>query len=78
LSIVNNEIKYKAELKKNYGNTPVIRCSSQRLGQVFINLLVNAVQAIEEKGTIEISTYQKDQYVCIDIKDTAGVYPRTI
>ena len=47
LSIVNNELKYKAELKKNYGDTPLVKCSAQRLGQVFINLFVNAAQAME-------------------------------
>ena len=70
LSIVHNELKYKAELKKDYGDTPLIQCRAQRLGQVFINLLINAVQAIEEKGTIEIKTYKQDGHVCIDIKDT--------
>lgn len=76
LSIVYNEIKYKAELKKNYGDTPLVKCNTQRMGQVFINLLVNAVQAIEEKGTIEITTYRQDKYVCIDISDTGKGIPQ--
>jgi signal transduction histidine kinase len=70
LSIVQSEIKYKAELIKEYGNTPLIKGSAQRLGQVFINLLVNASHAIEDRGKIIIKTYQKDQYVCINVTDT--------
>jgi len=70
LSIVSNELKYKAELIKEYGDIPLIRGNAQQLGQVFINLLVNAGQAIEEKGKIIIKTYQQDGYVCIDVSDT--------
>jgi len=70
LSIVHNELKYKAELKKNYGDTPMVKATAQRLGQVFINLLVNAAQAIEEKGVIEIRTYQEGQNVYVDVSDT--------
>lgn len=40
------------------------------MGQVFINLLVNAAQAIEEKGSIEIRTYVDKDHVCVDIADT--------
>ncbi|KKU12483.1 MAG: Histidine kinase [Parcubacteria group bacterium GW2011_GWC2_45_7] len=75
LSIVHNEIKYKAELKKNYGETPLIKCNSQRLGQVFINILVNAGQAIHEKGTIEVKTYTKGKFVCVDIIDSGKGIP---
>jgi signal transduction histidine kinase len=54
LSIVHNEIKFKAELIKNYGHTPLIKCNSQRMGQVFINLFINAAQAMDKKGVIEV------------------------
>jgi two-component system NtrC family sensor kinase len=69
LSIVQSEIKYKAELIKDYGDTPLIRGNAQRLGQVFINLLVNAAHSIVDRGQILIRTYVKDQCVCIDIQD---------
>jgi two-component system NtrC family sensor kinase len=79
LSIVDNELRYKAELKKDYGITPLVRCNTQKLGQVFINLLVNATHAIENKGTIEIKTYQQDKFLCIDIKDTGkGIPPENL
>jgi len=70
LSIVHNELKYKAEIKKEYAETPQIKCHAQKLGQVFINLLVNASHAIEEKGIITIKTYQEKENVCIEVSDT--------
>lgn len=70
LSVVHNELKYKAEVKKEYSETPQIKCHSQKLGQVFINLLVNAAHAIEEKGVITVKTYQEQNNVCIEVSDT--------
>jgi signal transduction histidine kinase len=70
LSIMHSEMKYKTELKKNYGDVPDILCNPQRLGQVFINLFVNAVQSIPEKGIVEVKTYLQDGQVCIDVRDT--------
>lgn len=79
LNIVHNELKYKADLKKNYDHTPAIYCYGQKLGQVFINLLINAAQAIKDKGTIEIKTYVSDMYVCVEIKDSGqGIAPDKI
>ena len=77
LTIVHNELKYKVELRKDYGVTPLILCSSQRLGQVFVNLLVNACQAIEEKGMIGIKTYERNGYVYVEVRDTGrGIEPQ--
>ncbi|MBC7734016.1 MAG: ATPase [Bacteriovorax sp.] len=55
LNIVNNEIKYKAEVVKEYGVLPDVYCLPSELNQVFMNLLVNAAHAITaERGTITI------------------------
>ncbi len=70
LTIVDSEIKYKARLEKDYGDTPFIECSPPRLGQVFLNLIVNALHAIEGSGTITIKTYKRDEFVCVDVSDT--------
>ena len=75
LAIVQHEIKYKAKLEKNYGDTPFISCNPQRLGQVFINLLMNAIQAIEGTGTVEIKTYTQGEFVCADVRDTGKGIP---
>jgi PAS domain S-box-containing protein len=79
LGITQNELKYCTELRKKYGDTPQVRCNAQKMGQVFVNLLVNAAQAIPEKGIIEIRTYEKGGHVCVDISDTGcGIPPENL
>jgi len=76
LNIVNHEIKYKTTVEKNYGNLPLVECRSSQLNQVFMNLLVNAGQAIPERGVIHIATGVEGDEVWIDISDTgAGIPP---
>lgn len=69
INIVWNEIKYKAELKKEYGPLTYLQCNAQQIGQVIINLLINAVQAVPDQGVISIRTYSQNGWVCIEIKD---------
>ncbi|GBD94247.1 sensor protein ZraS [bacterium BMS3Abin05] len=69
LNIVWNEIKYKAKVIKDYGKVPEIRCYPMQLNQVFMNLLVNAAQAIEKNGLIKIKTFLKDKRVVVQISD---------
>ena len=76
LNVVWNELKYKAMLTKNYGDLPMVRCYPQQLKQVFMNLLVNAAQAIEKKGAIKIATRGADGYVEIKISDTGSGIPK--
>ncbi len=70
INIVWNEIKYKAELKKEYAGVPPLRCSPQKLGQVFINILINAAHAMKDKGVITVRTYLKGNNACIEFNDT--------
>ena len=79
LNIVNNEIKYKAEVVKEYGDIPEVECLSSQLNQVFMNLLVNAAHAIEERGTITIRTGSEAEEVWVEIADTGtGIEPEHI
>ena len=75
LNIVNNEIKYKADVVKHYGALPEIQCLPSELNQVFMNLLVNAAHAITaERGTITISTGVEGPNVWVEVADTgAGI-----
>ena len=75
LSIVNNEIKYKAVVIKEYGDIPEVECLASQLNQVFMNLLVNAAHAIAERGTITIRTGQEADQVWVDIADTGHGIP---
>jgi len=71
LNIVNNEIKYKAEVVKAYGNLPDIECLPSELNQVFMNLLVNAAHAIQsDRGTITITTGASEETVWVEVQDT--------
>ena len=75
LNVVWNELKYKTTVTKDYGDLPEVRCYPQQLNQVFMNLLVNAAQAIEKKGEIRILTRAFDGYVEIKISDTGKGIP---
>jgi two-component system NtrC family sensor kinase len=70
LNLVWNEIKYKAQVEKDFGHLPQVRCYASQLNQVFLNLLVNASHAIEDRGIIRIKTRLVDQSVIIAISDT--------
>ncbi len=73
-----NEIKYRAELVKEYGDIPLVACNPQQLGQVFVNLLVNAAQAIPERGVITIRTLVREGEIVIQISDTGSGIPDDI
>ena len=75
LTLVWNEIKYKAELIKNYGNLPPVECNVGELKQAFVSLLVNAVNAIKDKGQIIIDTFSLKDYVFIRIADNGCGIP---
>ncbi|HKK01334.1 MAG TPA: ATP-binding protein [Desulfuromonadales bacterium] len=75
INIVWNELKYKAEVKKDYGDIPPIYCNLGELNQVFMNLLVNAAQAIETQGKIAIKTFRDEKDVFVAISDTGSGIP---
>ncbi|KRS21466.1 ATPase [Alishewanella sp. WH16-1] len=70
LNIVANEIKYKAEVVKQFAELPPVFCIPSQLNQVLLNLLVNAAQAIVERGIITISTGCDAQWVWFSVADT--------
>lgn len=69
LVIAKNPLKYKVTVRKEYSDIPRISCSPSRINQVFLNLLVNAAQAIEDKGIILIKTYCDSDNIYIVIQD---------
>lgn len=80
LNIVSNEIKYKADIIKNYGDIPDVECLPGQINQVVMNLVVNAAHAIEqERGSISISTRKCGESVEIEIRDTGnGIAPENL
>ena len=69
LDLIYHETKHKAEIVKNYAELPMIKCYPNMLNQVFMNLLVNACQAITDKGVITITTEIQDDNLIVKIKD---------
>jgi PAS domain S-box-containing protein len=77
LNIVWNELKYKCQVVKEYGDLPKVHCLISQLNQVFMNLLVNAGHAIEKQGMITLRTSLRGAgEVCIEVIDTGkGIAP---
>ncbi|MFQ5630100.1 MAG: ATP-binding protein [bacterium] len=74
LILAHHELKHRVTVHKNFGDLPLIACFPGRLNQVFLNMVINASQAIKDKGEITISTYKKANKAYIEIKDTgAGI-----
>ncbi|HHL39587.1 MAG TPA: response regulator [Deltaproteobacteria bacterium] len=79
LNILWNEIKYRAEVVKEYGDVPEIECLPMQLNQVFMNILMNAAQAINGRGEIRIKTYAEGPGVVVEISDTgSGIAPEKL
>ena len=78
LNVVWNELKYKAEVVRDYGHLPEVECIPSQLNQVFMNLLVNASQAIAEHGVITIRTRQEGGNACLEISDSGSGIPQQI
>jgi PAS domain S-box-containing protein len=85
LVVAGNEIKYDADVKTELSEVPLILCHGGQINQVFLNILVNAAQAIrsqergDRKGTITIRTYTCDgEAVCEIADDGPGIPPENL
>ncbi len=79
INIVWNEVKYKAELTKQLGELPVTKCNIGQLNQVFMNILMNAAQAIDKWGKIVVKTWTEGGYIFVSIADTGcGIPPQIV
>ncbi|MGF6458450.1 ATP-binding protein [Pseudomonas frederiksbergensis] len=77
LNIVANELKYKADVVKEFQQLPDIECLPSQINQVIMNLIVNASQAMgPERGTITLRTGLEGETVSIEVADTGiGIEP---
>jgi PAS domain S-box-containing protein len=81
LVVANNEIKYDCDIETEFSKMPAVLCNSGQMNQVFLNILVNAAQAIksqerQNKGTITIRTCATDTQVVCEISDDGpGIHP---
>jgi signal transduction histidine kinase len=70
LALIRHELLNEIEVVREYGNIPLIVCHARKLNQVFLNLIKNACQAIDGKGTITITTKMIKNKVHVAIRDT--------
>lgn len=79
LNVVNNEVKYKADLVKVYGDIPEVQCVPSQINQVAMNLVVNAAHAIgSERGKITVRTGVEGDRVWFEVADTGSGIPKDV
>jgi len=79
LRISEPQLRYRANVERSFGKIPLILCQVQELKQVFLNLLLNASQAIADGGSIRISTEFLDPNIVVRIEDDGcGIEPRVL
>jgi signal transduction histidine kinase len=76
LNVIGNELQAKAEIVKDYGQLPLVYCNPAQINQVFLNLLMNAVQSIEHHGRITLASGVEAERVWFSVEDTGvGIAP---
>jgi PAS domain S-box-containing protein len=74
-----NEVRHRAKVVKEYGGVPRVTANESRLGQVLLNLIVNAVQAIPEgnylNNEIRVRTFTEGDNVVVGIRDSGTGIP---
>ena len=83
LNIVNNEIKYRAEVVREYGQLPEVECLPSQLNQVFLNLLVNSAHAMPEgqmgRITLRSGHDEPAHQVWLEVADNgSGISPENM
>ena len=73
--LLHHEFKQRIEIVKNFGDLPEIECVPNQLNQVFMNILMNASQAIEGEGKITITTRREEDRVVLEFADTGKGIP---
>lgn len=78
LLLLRNKFKLHIRVLKQYGSLPQIECYPGKLNQAFLNILSNAIDAIEKEGTITITTSTEGDLVKVVFADTGKGIPDTI
>jgi len=78
LALMEPRLKNRIEVQRDYGALPRVTCFAGQLNQVFLNLLVNACDAIEEQGIIRVKTRPLEDGVRIEISDDGPGIPESV
>ena len=77
LTLVETETADRIEITREYGDLPEVGCYPAEMNQVFLNLISNAIQAIEAEGKITIRTFVADERIHIQISDSGKGIPQS-
>ena len=76
LTLYHNHLKQGIQVIKNYQNIPAIICYPEELNQVWTNLIHNAIQAMNNKGKLELAAFQDEHQVVVQVTDSGcGIPP---
>jgi signal transduction histidine kinase len=75
LTLLQHKLKHGIEVIRDFGEIPPMVCSPNRLNQVFMNLLLNAIHAVGERGTITIRSRLEGEQVVLQFSDTGHGIP---
>ncbi len=76
LTLYHNQLKQGIEITKQYDKLPLVKCYQDEINQVWTNLIQNAIQSMNQEGTITITTKHTGNMVSVGFKDTgSGIAP---
>ena len=70
LTLLEHHLKDRIVVKKSYGTLKPVLCSPAEINQVFMNVITNAIQAIEGSGTVDITTEMDGENAIVSVSDT--------
>ncbi len=76
LTLIRHELKNRINVVKDYEDIPPVLCHPNQINQVFMNLLVNATQAIPDKGEIRLRTFLDGDDIGVSITDSGTGIPK--
>lgn len=78
LTLYQNKLKHGIEIQRHYSRIPSIPCYPDELNQVWMNLIHNAIQAMDEQGTLSVATTHGQKWIHVSIADTGCGIPEAV
>jgi two-component system cell cycle sensor histidine kinase/response regulator CckA len=82
LTMLRNEIKYRARIERDLRSTQAVRANQARLGQVFLNIILNAAQALDEtaakRNVVRVRSFDEGEYVVVEVEDNGPGIPSEV
>jgi signal transduction histidine kinase/CheY-like chemotaxis protein len=79
LTMLRNEIKYRARIERDLRSTQSVRANQARLGQVFLNIILNAAQALDEtaakRNVVRVRSFDEGEFVIVEVEDNGPGIP---